>query len=833
MKKNLFLAAMALPLAFASCSQEEIVSNGFDSNVPDNAIKGLVLGMEKNAIFEGAESRANWNDAQTKLEFVNNDKVSIYWLGNDNATFVVDDGNGGTTDETAPKYSRVPASTSENLEGKFNTVFNTSDEGKSFTTQSMVFEGGNVAVFPADLAFYNQGQLYLEVSAEQDASVQDKLPYISNQLYIAKRTEQTEQLPGYYGEGDKLYAPLKQAANIVNLKLELSNIPANMNFEVQSVELISIEATPAFASKSKIQRLAKAPTTAGKVAYKNGSTASEAETLISQVWTTADKKEQTLKSTALEVNGTNVIARFVVLPTDVEYTTDDVAIKVNTNCGYILLTQDGSEATIANGGVRVMGGKDNEEGLTIAKAFNQFVASYEDERAKETFSGEQMGKVMDRSIAVDVNKAVLNGSEVYSSADIVRYAGLYVTMGKKNITGQDDMNLVMVSAAKDGKFPALTKAAVDALAALNSTTTEMTLTPSLDSKENGGVTTIEVTGGGEVFDIPMLASGATSVIVLDNSAAWSMNDNFEFTEPNVSMQNNGTLTINGGLRGDDPAQGKLIESVYNNGTINIGGNDILLVGANLTTSASSTINVAADQTLTFADNISTGLYGTINVNGKTSFLTFAAGINVTHNGTINNYGTIASIEAATAAGLINASYNHDSNPATANVGGVINVMSADAITYVYNNTNGTIVMADRTNEVKASAGYEGKIVYNYTTEDGDVFKLTADDRFTYVKFGADITNMTLYKVTADDGYVAPTNISMEFAGVTTLKSDNVTIDDLVVATGANLRVLSGNILNVSTLDNNGTITIGGVINAATDPSNEEKGNVVSMGGAIK
>ena len=226
MKKNLFLAAMALPLAFASCSQEEIVSNGFDSNVPDNAIKGLVLGMEKNAIFEGAESRANWNDAQTKLEFVNNDKVSIYWLGNDNATFVVDDGNGGTTDETAPKYSRVPASTSENLEGKFNTVFNTSDEGKSFTTQSMVFEGGNVAVFPADLAFYNQGQLYLEVSAEQDASVQDKLPYISNQLYIAKRTEQTEQLPGYYGEGDKLYAPLKQAANIVNLKLELSNIPA-------------------------------------------------------------------------------------------------------------------------------------------------------------------------------------------------------------------------------------------------------------------------------------------------------------------------------------------------------------------------------------------------------------------------------------------------------------------------------------------------------------------------------------------------------------------------------------------------------------------------------
>lgn len=831
MKKNLLLAAMALPLAFASCSQEEIVSNGFDSNVPDNAIKGLVLGMEKNAIFEGAESRANWNDAQTKLEFVNNDKVSIYWLGNDDATFVVDDGNGGTTNETAPKYSRVPASTSEDLKGLFNTVFNTSDEGKSFTTQSMVFEGGNVAVFPADLAFYNQGQLYLEVSAEQDASVQDKLPYISNQLYIAKRTEQTEQLPGYYGEGDKLYAPLKQAANIVNLKLELSNIPANMNFEVQSVELISDATTKAFATKSKIQRLVEAPTTTGKVAYKNGSTASEAETLISQVWTTADTKVQTLKSTALEVNGTNVIARFVVLPTDAQYNTEDVAIKVNTNCGYILLTQDGSEATIADGGVRVMGGSNNTAGLTIAQAFNQFVDSYTDEREEETFSDENMGKVMDRSIAVDVNKAVLDGSEVYSSADIVRYAGLYVTMGKKDIAGQDDMNLVMVSAAKDGKFPALTKAAVDALAALNSTTTVMTLTPSTALKENGGVTTIEVTGGGEVFDIPMLASGANSVIALDNSAAWSMNDNFEFTVTGIGMQNNGTLTINGGLRGtSNPAQGVLVEKVINNGTIKIGGNGTLLIGANLTTTAESTINVEANQTLTFTENISTGLYGTINVNDKTSFLTFAKGKNITHNGTINNYGTIASIEDTTPAGLVNASYDHDSNVATANVGGVINVMSADAITYVYNNSNGTIVMADRTNEVKANTGMEGKIVYNYTTEDGDVFKLTADDRFTYVKFGSDITNLSFYAASNRD-YVAPAAISMEFAGVTTLKSNSETIANLFVTSGANLRVLSGNVLIVADLTNDGTITIGGTINV-TAATPAKTGNVVSMGGAI-
>ena len=75
-------------------------------------------------------------------------------------------------------------------------------------------------------------------------------------------------------------------------------------------------------------------------------------------------------------------------------------------------------------------------------------------------------------------------------------------------------------------------------------------------------------------------------------------------------------------------------------------------------------------------------------------------------------------------------------------------------------------------------------------------------------------------------------ISLEFKGATTFTTNGKTIDDLVVASGANLKVNSGNNLEVTNIYNNGTITIGGTIKYTTDFDN--KGRVLSVGtGAIE
>ena len=824
--KKLFYAAMALPLMFASCTQDEILSNDFDSNVPNNAIKGLKLGLEKNAVIDGVESRADWNDANTKLTFETNDKVSVYWLG-DTYTEVDHDNNSATATQKVYAYATKP-SAAEALYGQFNTVFTTPDEGQTVTTQSMVFEGGNIAVFPANTSFINEGNLYLNVSATQGATVQDNIPYVSNQLYIKKYgSSQTEQLPGYYGDGDVLYAPLKQAANVVNLTLNLSNIPVDKNFEVQSVELVAANAV--FTEKSQIQRLALTPASEKEVAYTN-STAKKA-TLISQVWSTPVNEDltTTLKSTALETVGNKVIARFVVLPTD-KTPTGASYIKVNTNCGYILLTQEAS--ALAEDAIKVMGGSANPTGATINTAFGQFVDSYTDDREEAMFEGENMGKVMDRSIAVDVNKAVLTGSEVYSSADIIRYAELYKSMGKADT--DPDLTLVLASEKKNNFFPALTKEAVETFEGLKNLNKAATfaLTAKSATKANGGVTNVEVTGGGEVFDIKTLISAVA--VTLDNSAEWTMNDKFAFTTAAVTLQNNGILTINGTKT--NSTQNNITETINNNGTIKIGGNNVLQVNGALSTTSTSIINVEAGQNLYFKSNITTGLYGTINIKDASSFLTVAKSVSVTNNGTINNYGTIASVDLSSGAGLVNAAYDHDADATTAKIGGVINVMDADAITYVYDNTAGTIVMSDRTNEIQVYTGKEGKIQYNYTAEDGANFKLRAADRFTYVKFASDVTSLTLNDATnitdSDKDILNPAEISMEFTGTTTLKSNQVTIYNLHVASGANLRVLSGNELTVNDLFNEGTITIGGTINV-NEVTISKEGFVLSMGGAIK
>ena len=791
MKTKLLVAALALPLAFSACTQDEFENaqnNG--TQIPDNAIKGLVLNVQKSAEGDGADTRGIWQN--DKINFEQNDKISLYWLGD-------------TGMDAAPTGSDRATTT-----GKFNSIFRTTD-GESFTSEALVFEGGNIAVYPGDLSFTQEGEVLVSVPAAQDENTLKNVPYISNQLYIQKVDDQAEQIPGYYGEGGLvLDCPVKLAANVVNLTLNLSNIPQGYGFEVQSVELTA--STSAFATDAKVTTTASVPQYKGEVVTK-GET--KANTIVAQTWIADNQKVATISTSNLtKVSDNTVIAHFVVLPTDETIASaEGTKIVVRTNCGTITMPSN----TMLEGAAKYQLTKADGTKEAIDVALKSFVTSQTSSDEDSKFYNENIGKVANRSLAVDVAEATLNDSYVYTSDDIIRYVSLHTAMNST----ENPVNLQMaVKGEKSDIFKGLTRTAVEQLNAKNTPTPIFTLT-----KATGAVTVtgLEIVGGGEVFDVPAIAASASLPLILSNET-WSMKDAFAFKSNGLTgITNNGTLTIEG-TEGED-AHNTIVEAITNNGTINLGGDGLVVVAdAALKNTADAVINIAADQELQFTKaNTNGDLLGTINVNALTARLT-ATTADVNTNATINNYGTVAGSETN---GWVNETYTNGDKTYV----GTVKMMSSNAIAYVKDNENGVINLNKRTDEVVIDEnGNKGKIVYKWTAEDGKSFKQVAEDRFNYVVFdGAETSEITL--ATGETGILDPKETSVEIQGVCRLYANKVTIADLTVAEGATLQFTSGNVLNVTDLVNNGLITIGGKINYSG--SSTGKGRVLTTGdGAI-
>ena len=80
MKAKLLLAALALPLVFTACSQDELENSRNNGNIPSNAIEGLKLSIQKSGESDGIDTRGTWLDGSNKISFDKTDKISLYWL---------------------------------------------------------------------------------------------------------------------------------------------------------------------------------------------------------------------------------------------------------------------------------------------------------------------------------------------------------------------------------------------------------------------------------------------------------------------------------------------------------------------------------------------------------------------------------------------------------------------------------------------------------------------------------------------------------------------------------------------------------------------------------
>ncbi len=800
MKTKFLLAALSLPMVFAACSNElDEINSNFEQNNNADGLK-----VELNLVNDlKLDARATWSGSA--LGWSESDQISMYWTGlKANATAGV---------ETA-------------LTGSTNAIFKTTD-GAKFTSESLVFEGLNAVVFPANTNHFTEKAIEISVAGTQTAATVNSVPFISNLLDVQDNKNYTDNKAGY---NKSIYAPMKLAANVVTLKLKMTNTEAleKYGFNVESVEL---EAANGFATKSNLVAMDLGTDKDGKkieleeqgfqyFASKDadGKAITDSVPSIKQsLWTKPATFANSLTSSAIKKNDDGSYdVTFVVLPTDAEAVAD-AKIVVYTTCGTVTLNADDKDKkdNLVNFVVKAAAKPAATDTVTIDQALAFFASSIDmpaDTKAS-SFDNEKVGRTIARSIVVDASQAVLDGSKVKSSEDIIRYVNLYKDMKKT-----DKMNLVMTVDGTDAAaWKNLTKEAVAAIDAVNAANEKagygmLTLT-------SANATEIILSSVGEVYNVKSYVG--TPLPLSLKEGEWTMNDTFAMNEIFTNLTNRGTLTIAGTLN-KDKKQNIVAATIVNSGTIELSGAKLYMNGA-FVNAANGVVNVAANQELSFREDIANGqLHGTINV-AKDGMLTIADSKSVYNVGVINNEGIVA------AEGKTNGLYNAacvSINKQHAHTSGVINILSDDAITYVQNNT-ATINMFNRDNEVVVNAN-TGKIVYNWNyAEDGAEFKVLASDRFSYVVFDAAATNVSLY--TAKDYSIA--GISLEFQGSTTLVTNKQTIADLNVTAGANLKINSENVLNVTNLSNKGTITIGGIINYTGTFT--EEGRVLSVGsGAI-
>lgn len=814
MNKKLFYAALALPMMFAACSQEELfVENNGGMEAP--GVQGVKLDLVTTKGDVDENTRTTWSGSA--FSWIPGDKVSVYWLANQ-------------TGETA-------------LEGNFNSVYKTND-GVNFSSESLIYQGGNVAVYPANLAHTSIKGIEIAIPAEQGTNVITTTPYISNRLNVDAKTWIENQKAGY---DQPLFAPMKQAANVVVFDFTLKNTAdllanADFGFKVNSVSLVADKA--AFATKASViagdrvvykdgkatADFATTPATDGKEEKKdNNGKVTETHYAVDQVLKVSSMAEKTtLTATNIEIVDVEkglYRATFVVLPTDAKTFAATSQIVIETTCGRIDMTTQEYDAATKNfvpvtalatkpadakdwtapANTGAITNTSSKAVMTIAEMVQNIVAYGRNTTGK--FQGENAGKVFKLSFEADMANATLNDSKVYESKDIERYVSIYKAMKSNEV-----MNLILSTKATKASDEWTFKLTKDAVAAVNGCNTYGNKPNVPVTLEIGNVDGIMLTGGGAVYldNANELMFPELFVLELDNSAAWTMDDNYSHTDV-TKIVNNGTLTVNGTVTKN--VQNSLTEELVNNGTLNIGGNGTLKVADKLT--KNKTLNVAANQDLRFnvSNTAETALGGTINV-AENAFFTVEKDITLYSAATINNSGIVASIAG---------------NGGIVNEKGVINVKTDNAITYVQDNAAGTINLKNRDDEVKVQLE-KGTIVYNYTAEDGEEFEYNTEDKFTKVVFKKDIIDELIL-----DGTFS--TIDMVFEGATTLSVVEAEIRDLTIAAGAHLMLLTpsgaySNELIVDDLFNKGNITIGGTIyfNGSYDAS---KGVVRSVGdGAI-
>lgn len=592
MNKKILLAAMALPMLFTACSQDEYME-GLKGDMQTPDVKGFEVTLAPSLGFDG-NSRAEWDFTGNRLSWEKTDLISVYWLNDQE-----DKGTG----------------TNNVLKGMYNSIFKTTD-GASFTSESLVFEGGNIAVFPANTTFVSQGDIKLSVPYSQDETVINKVPYFSNYLKVSADNI-GKNVAGY---NNGLDAPVKPAANVVYLDVNLANTAELVKNYAFTVDSISIEANSnAFANEATLL-IDGTPTYKSEYEKTVNGTATKVATITKSVKVNATAASKVLTSTSVEKTGEGKYrANFVILPTAANSLNVADKIVIYTNCGRLELTSSQLASTAAAGSTATpVKSFDNDvtEGasqvtytrtgvVTGAKktvvtgeeakevAWNQTIAEFIRDitavkNAAETsakFKGEKQGRPMLRAISGDMANATLDYSKVYNSDQIKKYIAIHTAMNSKQV-----MNLVLCTNEKNsGTFKSLTSEVVNLIDKKNVYVDDLSTTDkneisilvklsTVDDKNQTVCDTIQLATAGAVYALNGEAINTPVVMTLPEGQ-WNMDDTLKVDKVSKII-NYGTLAI-AGTEDKDGNQNKLTTTLKNEGIINIAGNNTLYLNGEI------------------------------------------------------------------------------------------------------------------------------------------------------------------------------------------------------------------------------------------------------------
>ena len=470
MNKKL-LWTLALPAVLASCSQDDLISEGITNNTPQGkAISGVTFTIAKNGSDANADTRAEWVD--NKISFEKDDLVSLFWLGEDGFT---QDNTNGTFNYAAPTSIATSA-----LNGRSNAVFRTED-GATFTAEAVVYEGYNLLVYPGNTKHVEAQNIEVSLPATQDASedftknviyVGDSILHIhqpakkaSNSKYynLYGNVAGTED-PNTSGYAHGIKTGVKLLSSLLNMDLRIINTNAT-DVKIQKVVLTTQNGTEQmFATAGNLIA------DAGNLTYDGTAVAQKmtsnvkgynTKTAYRDPWfqaTAAGKATSiTLDCEDVETVKDGTKVTMLLLPADITNITasgNQPVLKIYTNYGVV--TVGGTDLAVGGGnqqtnciyesdGNTYAAQNDNEALKDIVTYTTDYVVRTQlaSQNASKAYYYFKSGVSMTRVIKVDMQKAVIKDQHVKNTTELNNILNAAVAQKNADYTSSNPLNIYL------------------------------------------------------------------------------------------------------------------------------------------------------------------------------------------------------------------------------------------------------------------------------------------------------------------------------------------------------------------------------------------------------
>lgn len=470
MNKKL-LWTLALPAVLASCSQDDLISEGITNNTPQGkAISGVTFTIAKNGSDANADTRAEWVD--NKISFEKDDLVSLFWLGEDGYT---QDNTNGAFNYAAPTGIATSA-----LNGRSNAVFRTED-GATFTAEAVVYEGYNLLVYPGNTKHVEAQNIEVSLPTTQDASedftknviyVGDSILHIhqpakkaSNSKYynLYGNVAGTED-PNTSGYAHGIKTGVKLLSSLLNMDLRIINTNAT-DVKIQKVVLTTQNGTEQmFATAGNLIA------DAGSLTYDGTAVAQKMTSNVKGYNTKTEYRDPWFQATAagkatsitldcedVETVKDGTKVTMLLLPADITNITttgNQPVLKIYTNYGVV--TVGGTDLAAGGGnqqtnciyesdGNTYAAQNDNEALTDIVTYTTNYVVRTQlaSQNSNKAYYYFKSGVSMTRVIKVDMQKAVIKDQHVKNTTELNNILNAAVAQKNADYTSSNPLNIYL------------------------------------------------------------------------------------------------------------------------------------------------------------------------------------------------------------------------------------------------------------------------------------------------------------------------------------------------------------------------------------------------------